>query len=174
MRNRNVIVVVAMLAAATALAGPQTPKSTASRDPELIDAQGYQKLVEQYHGKPLLVTFWATWCEPCRHEYPMLNELAKQYAPQGLRVVGVSLDDDGDLILMRRFLARYKPVFPNYRKKAGDEKLFRQGVLPSWNGVLPASFLYAKDGRQIGHVFGEGTRDTYEAAIGTLLRSGSN
>ena len=104
----------------------------------------------------------------------MLNELAKQYAPQGLRVVGVSLDDDGDLILMRRFLARYKPVFPNYRKKAGHEKLFRQGVLPSWNGVLPASFLYAKDGRQIGHVFGEGTRDTYEAAIRTLLGSGSN
>src|SRR2546430_17465698 len=74
---------------------------------------------------------------------------------------------------MRRFLARYKPVFPNYRKKAGDEKLFRQGVLPSWNGVLPASFLYAKDGRQIGHVFGEGTRDTYEAAIRALLTWGS-
>src|SRR5882672_7579470 len=110
MRNRNVIVVVAMLAAATALAGPQTPKSTASRDPELIDAQGYQKLVEQFRGKPLLVTFWATWCEPCRHEYPMLNELAKQYAPQGLKVVGVSLDDDGDLILMRRFLARFRVI----------------------------------------------------------------
>src|SRR5205814_8738467 len=86
----------------------------------------YQKLVEKYHGEPLLVTFWATWCEPCRDEYPMLNELAKQYAPQGLKVVGVSMDDDGDLILMRRFLARYKPVFPNYRKKAGGEADFTQ------------------------------------------------
>src|SRR6266403_1390739 len=174
MRNRTVFVVFVMLAAMTAFAGPQAPKSAAPRDPELIDAQGYQKLVEQYRGKPLLVNFWATWCEPCRHEYPMLNELAKQYAPQGLKVVGVSLDDDGDLILMRRFLARYKPIFPNYRKKAGDEELFRQGVLPAWNGVLPASFWYAKDGRQIGHVFGEGTRDTHEAAIRTLLNSGSN
>jgi hypothetical protein len=104
----------------------------------------------------------------------MLNELAKQYAPQGLNVVGVSLDDDGDLILIRRFLARYKPVFPNYRKKAGGEELFRQGVLPGWTGVLPATFLYAKDGRQIGHVFGEGSRDTYEAGIRTLLNSGPN
>jgi len=169
MRNRNVIVVVAMLAAATALAGPQTPKSTASRNPELIDAQGYQKLVEQFRGKPLLVTFWATWCEPCRHEYPMLNELAKQYAPQGLRVVGVNLDDDGDLILMRRFLARYKPIFPNYRKKAGGEEVFRQTALAGWNGALPASVFYARDGRQAGHVLGEGSRETYEAAIRSLL-----
>ena len=174
MRIQTCLVSLALLAAATALAAPQVPKTAAPRDPELIDVQAYQKLLKQYHGKALLVTFWATWCEPCRDEYPMLNELAKQYAPQGLKVVGISMDDDGDLILMRRFLARYKPIFPNYRKKPGGEEQFRQGILPGWNGVLPASFLYAKDGRQIGHVFGEGTRATYEAAIRTLLSSGSN
>ncbi len=174
MRIQTGFAILCLLAAATALSAPQASKTAGLRDPELLDAQAYRKLLVQYHGKPLLVTFWATWCEPCRDEYPMLNELAKQYAPQGLKVVGVSMDDDGDLILMRRFLARYKPIFPNYRKRAGDEELFRQGVLPAWNGVLPASFWYAKDGRQIGHVFGEGTRDTYEAAIRTLLNSGSN
>jgi len=163
-----------VLLAATALAAPQVSKTVAPRDPEMIDVQAYQKMIEQYRGKPLLVTFWATWCEPCRDEYPMLNELAKQYAPQGLKVVGVSMDDDGDLILMRRFLARYKPVFPNYRKKAGGEELFRQRVLPGWNGTLPVSVFYGRDGRQVGHVIGEGTRDTYEAAIRTLLTPGSN
>ena len=174
MRTQACFVSLVLLAAAPALAGPQASKTPAPRDPELIDVEAYQKLLGQYHGKPLLVTFWATWCEPCRDEYPMLNELAKQYAPQGLKVVGVSLDDDGDLILMGRFLARYKPVFPNYRKKAGGEELFRQGVLPGWNGTLPVSVFYGKDGRQAGHVLGEGTRDTYEAAIRTLLASGSN
>ena len=174
MRNRTVLAVFAMLAATTALAGPQGSKTTAPREPELIDAQAYQKLVEQYRGKPLLVNFWATWCEPCRHEYPMLNELAKQYAPQGLKVVGVSLDDDGDLILMRRFLARYKPVFPNYRKQAGGEEAFRQAALAGWTGALPASVLYAKDGRQVGHVLGEGSRETYETAIRSLLAAGAN
>jgi thiol-disulfide isomerase/thioredoxin len=174
MRIQTGFAVLCLLGAATALAAPQASKNAAPRDPKLIDAQAYQRLLEKYHGRPLLVTFWATWCEPCRDEYPMLNELAKQYAPQGLNVVGVSLDDDGDLILIRRFLARYKPVFPNYRKKAGGEELFRQGVLPGWTGVLPATFLYAKDGRQIGHVFGEGSRDTYEAGIRTLLNSGAN
>lgn len=155
-----------LVIAGLGLAAAQTP---APKDPELIDMQGYQKLLQQYKGRPLLVTFWATWCEPCRDEYPMLNELAKQYAPQGLKVVGVSFDQDGDLILMRRFLARYKPIFPNYRKKKGEEDAFVQAVFAGWNGSLPASVFYAKDGQQIGHLIGAGDHDTYEGAIKKLL-----
>jgi thiol-disulfide isomerase/thioredoxin len=149
--------------------GAQQKASPQAADPPVIDAAGYQKLLEQYRGKPLLVTFWATWCEPCRDEYPMLNELAKQYAPAGLKVVGIDLDQQGDLILMRRFMARYKPIFPNYRKKEGGEDAFVQAVRPGWNGAIPASFFYGKDGRQVGHFVGAGTRETYEAAIRQLL-----
>jgi thiol-disulfide isomerase/thioredoxin len=167
MRIRTALTAL-LLAATTTLATPQT---NAPHDPELIDAQGYQKVLDQYRGKPVLINFWATWCEPCRDEYPMLNELAKQYAPQGLHVVGVNLDQDGDLILTRRFIARYKPVFPNYRKKGGGESAFVQVVLPGWNGAIPASFFYAKDGRQIGHLLGVNNRETYEAAIRSLLAS---
>lgn len=174
MRTRTVFVVVMMLAIVTPFAVPQAPKTPAVRDPELIDADGYQRLLQQYRGKPLVVTFWATWCEPCRDEYPMLNELAKQYGPQGLKVVGISMDDDGDRILVRRFLARYNPVFTNYRKKPGSEAAFDQAVFAGWNGSLPTTFFYAKTGDQIGHVLGEGTRSTYETAIRSLLGSGSN
>jgi hypothetical protein len=70
---------------------------------------------------------------------------------------------------MRRFLARYKPIFPNFRKRKSDEVAFNQSVLSGWNGALPATFFYAKDGRQIGHVLGEGNRAMYEAAIKELL-----
>jgi thiol-disulfide isomerase/thioredoxin len=171
MRIRSLVTAFAFFVAASTLAAPQTP---APSDPRLIDAQGYQKLVGQFQGKPLLVTFWATWCEPCRDEFPMLNELIKQYAPKGLKVVGVNLDGDGDLILMRRFITRYKPAFPNYRKKDGSEDAFVQAVLPGWRGEIPASFFYAKDGRQIGHLVGANDRETYEAAIRSLLASESS
>lgn len=174
MRFRTVCVVVMGVLTMTALGAQRAHKPPTPSDPERIDARGYQKVLEHYRGKPLLVTFWATWCEPCRDEYPMLNELAKQYAPQGLNVVGVNLDDDGDLILMRRFLARYKPIFPNYRKTAGDEEEFRSAVQPGWNGSLPVSFFYGKDGRKVGQVMGEGKRETYEAAIRSLLAADSN
>lgn len=162
------------VALALGAAGPQASKGPATPDPKIIDAQGYTELVEQYRGKPLLVTFWATWCEPCRDEYPMLNALAKEYAPKGLHVVGVDLDDDGDLILMRRFIARYKPIFPNFRKKKGGESDFVQAVMPGWNGAIPASVFYARDGRQIGHLVGENNRDTYEAAIRMVISSGES
>ena len=156
-----------LLLTGVALALAQT--NPLPKDPALIDLQGYQKILQQHKGQPLLVTFWATWCEPCRDEYPMLNELAKQYAPQGLKVVGIDLDQEGDIILMRRFLARYKPVFPNYRKTKGDEDAFSNAVMKGWNGSIPASFFYARDGRQIGHLVGASDHDTYDAAIRMLL-----
>ncbi len=126
-------------------AKPSSTKPVA--DPALIDQQGYQDILGKYRGKPLLVNFWATWCEPCRDEYPMLNELAKKYAPQGLRVVGISLDSDGEMILVIN------------------------AVYAKWSGAIPASFFYAADGRLIGQIIGESTRDNYEAAIRTLLAS---
>ena len=170
--KRNFALLGVLIVAGVLLAAGQTQTHTATtavKDPPLIDASGYQGVLEQYKGKPLLVTFWATWCEPCRDEYPMLNELAKQYAPEGLKVVGVDLDQDGDLILMRRFLARYKPIFPNYRKKQGGEDAFVSAVLPGWTGSIPASFFYDKSGKQIGNFVGSASRDKYEAAIRTLL-----
>ena len=174
MRIMRGIVALALAAAMSSVAAPQTGKAV--RDPQLIDTAGYQRILAENHGAPLVVTFWATWCEPCRDEYPMLNELAKQYAPQGLKVVGVNLDDDGDLILTRRFLAWYKPVFPNYRKRPGDEAEFvnfRNSVMVGWSGALPATFFYARDGQQVGKVMGEGSRETYEAAIRAVLGAGA-
>jgi thiol-disulfide isomerase/thioredoxin len=160
-----------MLAGLLLLAGVglTVAQTNPPKDPPLIDLHGYQKILQQHKGQPLLVTFWATWCEPCRDEYPMVNELAKQYAPQGLRVVGIDLDQDGDLILMRRFLARYKPVFPNYRKAKGEEDAFSNAVMKGWNGSIPASFFYSRDGQQTGHLVGASDRDTYDAAIRMLL-----
>jgi thiol-disulfide isomerase/thioredoxin len=174
MRIRTAVAVFLLAGGVITGAARQAPRGKTPRDPQIIDAQGYQKLVQRYRGKPLLINFWATWCEPCRDEYPLLNELAKEYAPMGLRVVGVDSDQDGDLILMRRFIARYKPVFPNYRKKPGkpeEEAGFNQAVLPEWRGELPATFLYDKDGRLIGHFFGARDRETYEAVIRKLLGS---
>ncbi len=174
MRIRLGMLIAAGLLGGTLAGGGQERKPGAPGDPPMIDAQGYQKLISQFRGKPLLVTFWATWCEPCRDEYPMLNELAKQYAPKGLQVVGVNLDDDGDLILMRRFIARYKPVFPNYRKRPADGDGFTQMVSLEWNGALPSTFFYSKDGKPAGHFVGEKSRAVYEGAIQTLLANGAS
>ncbi|HXW55411.1 MAG TPA: TlpA disulfide reductase family protein [Candidatus Cybelea sp.] len=153
---------------------PATHKSAGSTPP-LIDVEGYDRILAKYRGKPLLVTFWATWCEPCRYEFPMIVGLAKQYAPQGLEVFGVSLDDDADMHLVRHFLEKNQPPFPNYRQKPGiDVDAFYRGVNPDWTGTMPETIFYNRDGRIAGHFIGGQPRDAFEQAIRMILSSGTS
>ena len=46
----------------------------------------------RYRGKVVLLDFWASWCEPCRHSFPWLNEMQAKYAERGLIVIGVNVD----------------------------------------------------------------------------------
>jgi len=140
-------------------------------DPALIDLAGYQKVLAEQRGKPVWVNFWATWCEPCRDEFPIVNELAKKYAAHSLVVIGISLDDDGEMTLVRRFLARNQPVFRNYRRLPGREEAFINGVSTKWSGAIPASFFYARDGRLLKYLVGEHTREEFEATVRELLEA---
>jgi thiol-disulfide isomerase/thioredoxin len=152
------------------------PSTKAAKPPTadlpLIDLAGYNQVLAKYRGKPLVVTFWATWCEPCRDEFPMLVQLQKQYAPQGLAIFGVSLDDDADMNLVRRFLARNQPGFPSYRQKPGiDVDAFYRGVNPAWTGSMPETVFYGRDGRIVGHFIGEQPRAAFEEGIRQVLSS---
>lgn len=149
-------------------------KATTAEDLPLIDLTGYNQLIGKYRGKPLVVNFWATWCEPCRSEFPMLVELAKQYGPHGLVVVGVSLDDDADLNLVRRFLEQSHPGFPNYRQKPGiDVDAFYHGVNPDWQGTMPQTVFYGRDGHIARYLVGARLRGAFEDAIRLILASPS-
>jgi len=136
----------------------------------LIDLAGYDQVLAKYKGKPVLATFWATWCEPCRDEYPMIVELEKKYAAQGLAVFGVDMDDNAEMNLVRRFIARNQPRFPNYRQKPGiDLDAFYRGVNPAWTGSMPETVFYTRDGRIAQHFIGEQSRAAFEQAIQMIL-----
>ena len=165
------------VAAQTAPSQKTTPGAakTTVADPVLIDLAGYNQILAKYRGKPLVVNFWATWCEPCRDEYPMLVDLAKQFAPQGVAVVGISMDDDSDMNLVRRFLVRNHPGFPNYRQKPGiDLDAFYQAVNPEWRGSMPETVFYSADGRILGSFVGTRPREVFEQAIRAILATAPN
>jgi thiol-disulfide isomerase/thioredoxin len=52
------------------------------------------KMLAAYRGHPLLVDFWATWCGPCVHELPMLEQFRKKHAVRGLQVIGISTETE--------------------------------------------------------------------------------
>jgi thiol-disulfide isomerase/thioredoxin len=160
----------AQTAAAPHPAAASHATTNKSADLPLIDLDGYKKILATYKGKPLLVTFWATWCEPCRFEYPDIAALARQYQPKGLAIFGVSLDDNSDMHLVRDFLAKNRPDFPNYRQRPGiDVDAFYVGVRPEWTGTMPETLFYTRDGRILIHFEGQHTRADFEKAIQTIL-----
>ena len=56
-----------------------------------------------------MLNFWATWCPPCVEETPSLSEFARQFAPKGVVVLGVSVDKDEKAY--RAFLEQHRPAF---------------------------------------------------------------
>ena len=130
-----------------------------------LDASGLARRVAKERGHVVLVNFWATWCPPCREEFPDLSRLQRKYAGRGLRVIGVSTDIGSQMPAVEKLLADLKPSFPNYRKKSGgDDGQFIDAVDPSWGGELPFSVLLPATGRRPGSL-----RATHLPAIRTEI-----
>jgi len=58
----------------------------------LKDRDGKMTSIHSWPGKSLIVNFWATWCEPCRREIPLLLMLQQEHAKDGFQVVGIAID----------------------------------------------------------------------------------
>lgn len=166
----GIIILAVAYGAIRPLAAAKPAANAQAEDMRLIDLRGYKEMLAGYHGRPLLVTFWATWCAPCRDEFPMIVSLAKEYQPQGLAVVGVSLDESNDVGLARKFLDDAHPDFPNFREKDGmDMDAFYQGVNPDWRGTMPQTDFYARDGHLARYFVGQKTRDAFVQAIRLIM-----
>jgi thiol-disulfide isomerase/thioredoxin len=115
-----------------------------------IDASSLKRTIAQEKGRVVLLNFWATWCVPCREEFPELSKLQARHQEAGLRVIGVSTDFDKERPAVEKFLLAERPPFPNYRKKTGgDDQDFIDAVDSSWGGELPFSVLYDRAGKKV-------------------------
>lgn len=75
--------------------GPLADDLLGQRRPDFIlnDTEGNPVSADDFDGRVWLVNFWATWCTPCVEEMPMLSELQGQFANEGVKIVGIALDD---------------------------------------------------------------------------------
>ena len=123
------------------------------------------------NGKPLLVNFWATWCDPCREEFPDLVKIAQDYKDR-VDVITVSLDElseiKGDV---PKFLAAMKAEMPAYLLKTADEGAAIAAVSKSWQGGLPFTILYNAAGETIYIKQGKFKTDFLRAEIENVLNS---
>jgi thiol-disulfide isomerase/thioredoxin len=71
------------------------PLSMPSPKTPFLNDRGEEVSLNHWHGTPLLVNFWATWCPPCVHELPSLMRLHHLFAPNGIKVLLISVDRKG-------------------------------------------------------------------------------
>jgi thiol-disulfide isomerase/thioredoxin len=97
---------------------------------------------DEFRGKALLVTFFATWCPPCMDEVPSLIELQKEFAKEGFSVIALSVDEEGPGVVIK--LIKKQEI--NYPVMMADN-----GTIKGFGGVfgIPMSFLVNRDGNVV-------------------------
>jgi thiol-disulfide isomerase/thioredoxin len=136
----GVIVLVTVLGIASALSG-QTPEVPRFPNLEFLTVDGSEKIdLESLRGRPVLLTFWASWCGPCRKELPELGELAIELEDEGFTLVTVNMDRSPAMGM--RFLEKYGIDVPVYLMSSRD--IAQLGV-----EALPTSVLIDRDGRPV-------------------------
>jgi len=127
----------------------------------LMDLQGHVISTAQFPGHVVLLSFWATWCPPCREEIPELKELQSRYKDQ-LQVIGVSLDDE-PARQVAQFVVR---AGINYSVVMGSPEITQEyGGVPA----LPTNFLIDRRGRVVQKHVGLYPLSVYDTEIRALL-----
>ena len=146
-----------------AVAVRQAPPDMGSQAPDfqLIDLQGNWQALPDYHGKVVLLNFWATWCGPCRVEMPSMERVYQDFKDEGFAILAISSDPQGSIVT-RPFVASQGLTFPilhdsDYRVSGS------YGVR-----TLPMSFLIDRNGTLTERVFG--ARDWNSAEARELIR----
>lgn len=161
--------VALLLAVFVAVSCKKIPASSGAGQPapafSALDLDGKPVALTDLRGKVVVLNEWATWCEPCRGEIPQLEALHRQFAAQGLVMVGVSVDAFGTGADVRDFAREHDMTYPIWLDpdKRFAEQFFTVGV--------PETFVIDRAGlirrRHIGAILPGDT--TVAAAIRSAL-----
>jgi thiol-disulfide isomerase/thioredoxin len=86
--------------------------------------------LDKLRGQVVMVNFWASWCEPCRKEFPLLDQIYKKYKPAGFTLVGVNVEPDAKDA--ESFIAKTPVTFPIlFDKDSSVSKLYHVSGMPT-------------------------------------------
>lgn len=172
-----VIVSILLLTFSAAAQGKSAhkPRSTRAAKPapvRAVNAEEMQALLKRDGKRPLLVNYWATWCDPCRDEFPDLVKIDRDYRAKGLDFIAITLDDLIDIkTAVPKFLLEMNAKMPVYLLNVADPEPAINMVDSSWSGALPATFLYDNTGKVVYKHFGRVDPGELRAAIEKLVGS---
>jgi len=159
------LALIAVLAFVACTASPEAERAAASKvveidgtmpDLDLVALDGGEVTSDTLAGRPAVVNFWATWCDPCEREQPMLADAAR--AHDDVSFLGVDYRDQDDAA--RDWIRRYDVPYPSVADPFGSLG-HRFGVTTG----LPTTIVVDADGRLRYRVLGELDRETLERLL---------
>ena len=121
---------------------------------------------ENAKGNVLLLNFWASWCKPCVKEFPELVKLYNDYKDKGFRLVFISLDDLPDIEKkVVPFLKNQGVDFTTYYNKFDKPEELIDYVDKNWQGAIPSTYIYDKDGKLKQGILGSKNYEQFESEI---------
>lgn len=170
MRLRSAMAIVGTglaLIAQTSFSAREEPcdadAKAANLDFVVQDIDGHDVALSDYAGQVIILDFWATWCAPCRIEIPNFVDLYDEYGPEGLVVLGFSVDDP-----IPALAAFAKELGMNYPVLVGAD---RDDVKNAFGPPVgfPTSFIIGRDGKICTSHTGFAPKEQFEQAIQALL-----
>lgn len=134
----------------------------------LATLDGKKVSLSDYKGHPVLVNFWATWCGPCKVEMPWFEEFNKQYAGQGLVILGLADDVDAGKDAIAKVAHKTGVTYPILLTDGKVQKSYA----PTGMDYLPMSFYVDRNGVISEETAGLGGKDEIEAHIKKIVASG--
>jgi thiol-disulfide isomerase/thioredoxin len=116
----------------------------------LFDLSGQQTSIGDWKGEILIVNFWAPWCAPCRREVPSLIKIHREYAQQGVQVLGIAFDSEPQV---SRFAADYQINYPLFL--GGNRTAMYNAAFGNPSGSLPFTALLDRNQRIVFQHNGE-------------------
>jgi cytochrome c biogenesis protein CcmG, thiol:disulfide interchange protein DsbE len=119
--------------------------------------------LSDYRGRPVILNFWASWCTPCRKEFPLLKQARRAHAADDLAVVGVTYEDiPSD---SRAFVKKTRADWPNGIDQGAKIAKEQYGIR-----AVPQSFFIAPNGKIVDRVFGITSKAALQGPLRKLLR----
>jgi cytochrome c biogenesis protein CcmG/thiol:disulfide interchange protein DsbE len=125
-----------------------------------LDGHGDERLAD-YRGRPVIVNFWASWCNPCRKEFPLLKQALRDHRAQHLAVIGVTYQD----------IPSDSRTFVKQKQATWPQGVDDGGAVASAFGVraIPQSFFVRADGTIAARVFGFTSESALAGPLAQLL-----
>ncbi|HEX5084136.1 MAG TPA: TlpA disulfide reductase family protein [Blastocatellia bacterium] len=131
----------------------------------------FGKFKDSAKGKVLVLNFWATWCGPCVAEFPELVSLDAKYRDKGVKFIGITADDAEDVRpKVIPFIKKHQVKFDIVQQDLEDAEEVMNQITKDWNGVIPVTVVYDKQGNLAYSRFGIIDRDLLVAEIEKALK----